>query len=149
MGTAALSERDYVHDAIDRTDLIISIGHDTVEKPPFLMHPGGPRVLHVSYLPATVEEVYFPHAELGGDVGSTLALLADRLEGKLTNAGALLPLRERILGRIAEGAAESRYPLMAAHRARRAAGDAGGKHRVPRQRHVLASFTIIYRDLLS
>ena len=35
IGTAALSERDYVHQAIDRADLIISIGHDTVEKPPF------------------------------------------------------------------------------------------------------------------
>jgi acetolactate synthase I/II/III large subunit len=34
IGTAALSERDYVHDAIERADLIISIGHDTVEKPP-------------------------------------------------------------------------------------------------------------------
>ncbi|HLB97574.1 MAG TPA: thiamine pyrophosphate-binding protein, partial [Acetobacteraceae bacterium] len=33
MGTAALSERDYVHDAVDRADLIIAIGHDTVEKP--------------------------------------------------------------------------------------------------------------------
>src|SRR6266536_1538405 len=31
MGTAALSERDYVHQAIDRADLIIAIGHDTVE----------------------------------------------------------------------------------------------------------------------
>ena len=39
MGTAALSERDYVHSAIDRADLIICIGHDTVEKPPFLMGP--------------------------------------------------------------------------------------------------------------
>src|SRR3954466_597407 len=37
MGTAALSERDYVHRAVDRADLIIAIGHDTVEKPPFLM----------------------------------------------------------------------------------------------------------------
>jgi acetolactate synthase-1/2/3 large subunit len=37
IGTAALSERDYVHEAIDRADLIICIGHDTVEKPPFLM----------------------------------------------------------------------------------------------------------------
>ena len=43
MGTAALSERDYVHEAIDRADLIISIGHDTVEKPPFIMGEGGPR----------------------------------------------------------------------------------------------------------
>jgi acetolactate synthase I/II/III large subunit len=111
MGTAALSERDYVHDAIERADLIISIGHDTVEKPPFLMGPGGPKVLHVGYLPATVEEVYFPHAELIGDVGPSLTLLADRLEGNLPCAGALLSLREEILERIGDRAEESRYPL--------------------------------------
>jgi acetolactate synthase I/II/III large subunit len=111
MGTAALSARDYIHQAIDRADLILSIGHDTVEKPPFLMGPGGPTVLHVGYLPATVEEVYFPHAELIGDIGPSLALLADRLEGGLPHAGALLPLRERILASIGERAAESRYPL--------------------------------------
>jgi acetolactate synthase-1/2/3 large subunit len=110
MGTAALSERDYVHLAIDRADLIIAIGHDTVEKPPFLMGPSGPIVLHVGYLPATVEEVYFPHAELVGDVGPSLELLADRLEGKLPNAGALLALRAEILARIADRAEESRYP---------------------------------------
>ncbi|MEZ2131210.1 MULTISPECIES: acetolactate synthase large subunit [unclassified Sinorhizobium] len=111
MGTAALSERDYVHRAIDRADLIISIGHDTVEKPPFLMGPKGPTVLHVGYLPATVEEVFFPHAELVGDVGPSLKLLADRLEGKLPKAGALLGLREETLARIADRAEESRYPL--------------------------------------
>jgi acetolactate synthase-1/2/3 large subunit len=32
MGTAALSDHDHVHQAIDRADLIISIGHDTVEE---------------------------------------------------------------------------------------------------------------------
>jgi acetolactate synthase I/II/III large subunit len=111
MGTAALSERDYVHDAIDRADLIIAIGHDTVEKPPFFMGPNGPAVLHVGYLPATVEEVYFPHAELIGDVGPSLTLLAERLEAKLPNAGALLALREEILARITARADESRYPL--------------------------------------
>ncbi|MEH2508917.1 acetolactate synthase-1/2/3 large subunit [Nitrobacteraceae bacterium AZCC 1564] len=111
MGTAALSERDYVHRAIDRADLIISIGHDTVEKPPFFMGPKGPSVLHVGYLPATVEEVFFPNAELVGDVGPSLTLLADRLEGKLPNAGALLGLREEILFHIGDRAEESRYPL--------------------------------------
>jgi len=111
MGTAALSERDYVHDAIDRADLIIAIGHDTVEKPPFFMGPKGPTVLHVGYLPATVEEVFFPHVELIGDVGPSLQLLAQRLEGKLPKAGALLPLREGILAHIGARAEESRYPL--------------------------------------
>jgi acetolactate synthase-1/2/3 large subunit len=111
MGTAALTERDYVHDAIDRADLIIAIGHDTVEKPPFIMGPKGPTVLHVGYLPATVEEVFFPHAELVGDVGPTLKLLAERLEGRLPKAGALLSLRARILAHLEARADESRYPL--------------------------------------
>ena len=69
MGTAALSERDYVHRAVDRADLIIAIGHDTVEKPPFIMGEGGPQVIHIGYTPANVEEVYFPQAEVVGDVG--------------------------------------------------------------------------------
>ena len=83
LGTAALSERDYVHGAIDRADLIVTIGHDTIEKPPFFMGPDGPQVIHISFTPANVEQVYFPHAEVVGDVGPSLALLADRLEGKL------------------------------------------------------------------
>jgi acetolactate synthase-1/2/3 large subunit len=111
MGTAALSERDYVHEAIDQADLIIAIGHDTVEKPPFIMGPKGPKVIHVSYTPATVEQVYFPDAEVVGDVGPSLELLADRLEGRLPNAKALLPLREGILGRIADRATEDRWPV--------------------------------------
>jgi acetolactate synthase-1/2/3 large subunit len=111
MGTAALSERDWVHEAIDQADLILSIGHDTVEKPPFLMGSQGPVVIHVGAIPATVEQVYFPQAEIIGDVGASLALLADRLDGRLPNAAALLGLRERILARLAGRAEEDRFPL--------------------------------------
>jgi thiamine pyrophosphate-dependent acetolactate synthase large subunit-like protein len=110
MGTAALSERDYVHQAIDAADLILSIGHDTVEKPPFLMGPRGPQVIHIGYTPAHVEQVYFPHAEVVGDVGPSLVLLADRFEGKLKTASALVSLRGEILGRIMDRATENRFP---------------------------------------
>jgi acetolactate synthase-1/2/3 large subunit len=110
LGTAALSERDYVHEAIDQADLIIAIGHDTIEKPPFLMGPNGPLVIHISYTPANVEQVYFPHAEVVGDVGPSLALLANRLEGKLKTASALAALREEILARIGDRATEDRFP---------------------------------------
>jgi acetolactate synthase-1/2/3 large subunit len=110
MGTAALSERDYVHDAIDQADLILAIGHDTIEKPPFIMGPGGPKVIHVGYFPASVEQVYFPHAEVIGDVGPSLALLADRLEGRLPPQSPLLPLRQEILARITDRNDEARFP---------------------------------------
>jgi len=109
MGTAALSERDYVHEAIERADLIITIGHDTIEKPPFIMGAAGPQVIHVGYQPASVEQVYFPQAEVIGDIGPSLQLLADRVEGRIANAGALLPLREGILARIADRATEDRF----------------------------------------
>ncbi|MDW6023145.1 acetolactate synthase large subunit [Mesorhizobium sp. BAC0120] len=111
IGTAALSERDWVHRAVDQADLIISIGHDTVEKPPFLMGARGPQVVHVGATPATVEQVYFPEAEIIGDVGASLALLADRLEGQLPNASALLHMREGILARLADRAEEDRFPI--------------------------------------
>jgi len=111
MGTAALSERDYVHEAVDRADLIIAIGHDTIEKPPFIMGPKGPQVIHVSYTPATVEQVYFPQCEVVGDVGPSLELLADRVEGRLHHAGALLGLREGILSRITDRNKEDRWPV--------------------------------------
>src|SRR5580704_2003906 len=46
-----------------------------------------------------------------GDVGPSLALLADRLAGKLKTASSLLPLREKILAHLTERATESRFPL--------------------------------------
>jgi acetolactate synthase-1/2/3 large subunit len=111
MGTAALSERDWIHEAVDQADLIVSIGHDTVEKPPFIMTTKGPHVVHIGATPATVEQVYFPEAEVIGDVGASLTALAERLRGKLPNAGALLPLREKILAKLAERSTENRFPL--------------------------------------
>ncbi len=109
LGTAALSERDYVHEAIERADLIITIGHDTIEKPSFIMNVHGAKVVHVGYQPATVEQVYFPQAEVIGDIGPTLKLLADRLEGRLPNAKALIYLRQGILARIADRELEARF----------------------------------------
>ncbi len=113
VGTAALSERDYVHEAIDSADLIISIGHDTVEKPPFLMGrvAGGPRVIHVGYVSASVEQVFHPDAEVVGDIGTTVTALADRLGGRLDPEPALLEMRQHILARINDRAEEDRFPV--------------------------------------
>ncbi len=112
VGTAALSERDYVHDAIELSDLIVAIGHDTVEKPPFLMRDeGGPKVLHIGFTSATVEQVFHPDAEVVGDIGATVTALADRIGGRLEPDPSLLELRQGILARINEGSLDDRFPI--------------------------------------
>lgn len=112
VGTAALSERDYVHDAIEISDLIIAIGHDTVEKPPFLMRDeGGPKVIHIGFTSATVERVFHPDAEVVGDIGATVTALADRLDGKLSADTSIIALRPTILASINDRSQEDRFPI--------------------------------------
>ncbi len=114
LGTAALSERDYIHDAIDRADLIIAIGHDTVEKPPFLMGRalGGRKVIHIGTASAKVEEVYHPDAELVGDIAASVSALADRLGGRIAEQGAMLALRQEILAKINDRSEDARFPVI-------------------------------------
>ncbi|HHB76841.1 MAG TPA: acetolactate synthase large subunit [Desulfobulbus sp.] len=80
LGTAALSDNDYLHCAIDRADLIVNVGHDVVEKPPFFMTRQGVKVIHINYFSAAIDDVYFPQHELIGDITHTMRGLADRLQ---------------------------------------------------------------------
>jgi acetolactate synthase-1/2/3 large subunit len=112
MGTAALSEGDYVHEAVARADLIIAIGHDTIEKPPFLMKGnGGPKVIHVGFQSATVEQVYHPDIEVIGDIGASATALAERLEGRVVEDAGTGELRQKILSRLNDRAEEDRFPV--------------------------------------
>ncbi|WOE74724.1 acetolactate synthase large subunit [Alterisphingorhabdus coralli] len=72
MGCAALSAGDYVHRAIEAADLIVNIGHDVIEKPPFFMEAGGAEVIHISMNSAEVDPVYFPQIEVIGDIGNAI-----------------------------------------------------------------------------
>jgi acetolactate synthase I/II/III large subunit len=113
LGTAALSERDYIHGAIEHADLIIAIGHDTVEKPPFLMGSnGGPKVIYVGYVSATVEQVFHPDAEVIGDIGATVTALADALQQRVKAAPEFLTLRDDIRAHLGERAEDDRFPVI-------------------------------------
>jgi len=112
IGTAALSEKDYVHSAIGRADLILAIGHDTVEKPPFIMRDGGPKVVHVDFNSADIDQIYFPHVEVIGDIADSVRRLADRLHGKLSNdTSYFMKIRDGVLAHTAEGSDDPRFPM--------------------------------------
>jgi acetolactate synthase-1/2/3 large subunit len=72
LGTAALSNGDFVHSAIDASDCIVNVGHDVIEKPPFVMHGARPTVIHLNFLPAEVDPVYFPQIEVTGDIANAV-----------------------------------------------------------------------------
>jgi len=80
LGTAALSSDDFLHCAIGRADLIINVGHDVIEKPPFFMEKGGTKVIHINFSPAAVDEVYFPQLNVVGDIASSVTQIAKHIE---------------------------------------------------------------------
>lgn len=79
LGTAALSSNDYLHCAIDRADLIINVGHDVIEKPPFLMEKGGKKVIHVNFLSSDVDDTYFPQLDVIGDIADNILQICDKV----------------------------------------------------------------------
>ena len=79
LGCAALSSGDFVHRAIEAADVILNIGHDVIEKPPFFMKPGGTEVVHVSTRTAEVDPVYFPQIEVTGDIANAVWQIKEML----------------------------------------------------------------------
>lgn len=74
LSTAALSKDDFIHCAIDRADLIINVGHDVIEKPPFFMEndENAKKVIHVNFFPSEVDDTYFPQLDVVGDIASNV-----------------------------------------------------------------------------
>lgn len=84
MGNTALSSGDFVHRVIDRADLIVNVGHDVVEKPPFFMHPDGQQVIHINFETAAVDPVYFPQLEVVGDIANSIWQINEAIDAKCT-----------------------------------------------------------------
>ena len=80
IGTAALSDHDYLHCATEQADLIINIGHDVIEKPPFFMKPDGINVIHINFESSDVDEIYFPQLDIVGDIANALWQMCERIK---------------------------------------------------------------------
>jgi len=113
LGTAALSAGDFLHRAIDAADLILNVGHDVVEKPPFFMEVGEQKVVHVNFRSAEVDPVYFPQVELVGDIANSLWQLNEALEPQETwDFSIFHRVREAMENHIAEGQDDDAFPVV-------------------------------------
>ena len=112
LGSAALSSGDFVHRTVEAADLIVNIGHDVIEKPPFFMVRGGTEVIHVNFRSAEVDPVYFPQVEVIGDIANAVWQIGEALrDTSHWDFGRLLAIREANEAQIAEGADDARFPL--------------------------------------
>lgn len=127
LGTATLSSGDLVHRAVEHADLIVNVGHDLCEKPPFVMDGGGAEVIHVAHEAAAIDPVYFPQHELVGCLEANVAALAERLEGvgdEAVFADVRADYEAKILGRSVAGLGPA-HPLRIVRDVRAALPEAG------------------------
>ncbi len=113
LGTAALSSNDFLHAAIDEADLIINVGHDVIEKPPFFMKKGGKKVIHVNFYPAEVDPVYFPQLNVVGDITSTVYRLTDHIQPQDNwDFSFYSKVKEEVKGHLTKYFKDERFPML-------------------------------------
>ena len=112
LGTAALSDQEQVHCAIRRADLIISVGHDVVEKPPFVMNSDA-KVIHINFSSAKVDDVYFPHHEVLGDIAGSIKSLSRLLKPQAHwDFSFFKRVRLQVQGHLATHSTSTAFPLI-------------------------------------
>ena len=112
LGNAALSAGDFVHRAIEASDLIINVGHDVIEKPPFFMKPGGSEVLHISFNTAEVDPVYFPQVEVIGDIANAIWQINNQLRPQNHwDYSRILDIKKHHDENVLDGSTDDRFPI--------------------------------------
>jgi len=112
LGNASLSAGGFVHRAIESADCIINIGHDVIEKPPFFMSKGLRKVIHVNYLGAEVDTVYFPQVEVVGDIANSVWRMKQRLSKQAHwNFSFFDKVRDAMTAHLEEGKDDDRFPM--------------------------------------
>lgn len=79
--TIGLGGKDVPAVAIERADLVISLGYDMVEYHPKLWNStGAHKVVHCDFIPSEVDEHYRVDVEVVGDLAHTLWMLNERVD---------------------------------------------------------------------
>lgn len=113
LGNAALSANDYLHRAIEEADLIINVGHDVVEKPPFFMGQGRETdVIHINYITAAIDPVYYPQQGVIGDIANSIEQLACQIKPQQHwDFSRFIEVKAHLDQHLLEGIEDDRFPI--------------------------------------
>ncbi|VWD56600.1 acetolactate synthase large subunit [Burkholderia contaminans] len=112
LGNATLSDGDFVHRAIEHADCIINVGHDVIEKPPFFMRTDDKTVIHVNFLGAQVDPVYFPQIEVVGDIANAVWQMKEAVTPQSHwDFERFRMIKEHFDAHLQKGQHDSRFPM--------------------------------------
>jgi acetolactate synthase-1/2/3 large subunit len=112
LGNATISSNDFLHQAIANADLIINVGHDVVEKPPFFMDHGSFEVIHVNYVAASVDSVYYPQLGLIGDIANSAYQLKEKIMPQSHwDFEHFMHVKKHLEKHLLEGINDDRFPI--------------------------------------
>ena len=113
LGTTALSSGDFAHKILEKSDLIIVIGHDVTEKPPLVFVPNKHKVLHIHFSNAVIDDVYIPTHEVVGDISHTLWQLTEKVKPQAVwDFGSFARIAKQGRDAINESATVNVFPLL-------------------------------------
>lgn len=111
IGTAAVSEKDYVHAALAHADLILMVGHDIIEKPPFLEVREDQKLVHIDFSPADIDDIYVPDLEVVGDISHTFWALTEMVKTRDWDFSQFYKAKKKLQQNINESADSDAFPI--------------------------------------
>lgn len=104
-----IHRRDYVNCGLDRADLVITIGYNVVEYPPYVWNRNlDKKILHIDFTEAELDKYYNPGLEVVGDVSSALRLLGPEIRPRKSDD--VFPAVRVFLTKNLDAPVERRFP---------------------------------------
>ncbi|MBW3569169.1 acetolactate synthase large subunit [Candidatus Parcubacteria bacterium] len=110
IGTAALSENDFVHKALEKADLIVMLGHDITEKPPVLSE-GSQKFIHINFSPAEIDSIYTPDFEVVGDISYSLWACTEQIKKQDWDFSNFFVVKQKLAENIDSKSDSTAFPI--------------------------------------
>ncbi len=108
--STGIHRRDFVSCGIDRADVVITIGYNIVEYPPYVWNRNlDKKIVHIDFSGAELDKYYNPVLEVTGDVASALRMLEAQITPRRNDE--IYPAVRAFLSGKLEGQIEARFPL--------------------------------------
>jgi acetolactate synthase-1/2/3 large subunit len=112
LGAVGFMRHDYVNFGFDDADVIVAVGYELQEFDPVRINPrGDKRIVHLSRVPAEVDNHYDVEVGVQADLGRTLDALGDAVAARFEPQVSGEKIRTLLADELAQGAADDSFPL--------------------------------------